>query len=362
LIPLFDLSAQHAEIRPELDAAVAGVFAHGRYLDGPEVPSFEEAYAAYCGSSYCVGVANGTIALSLALRAAGIGPGDEVITTAMTFIATAASIVETGATSVLADPNLDTGVLDVEAVEAAITPRTAAVVPVHLWGQTVDLDAFRALADRHGLFLLEDAAQAHGATWNGRRAGSAGDAATFSFYPGKNLGAAGDAGAITTADESLAQRLRRLRDHGRLDKYRHGELGTNARLDTLQAAVLEVKLRHLDAWNERRREHAAVYDAAFSGVEGVEPIAIAAAAGPIYHQYVVRCSSRDEVVARCEAAGIGTGVHYPLALHQQPALADLALPQPLPTAERLAAEVLSLPISPTLSETERAEVIAAVSG
>jgi len=229
-------------------------------------------------------------------------------------------------------------------------------MPVHLYGQTVDLGAFRALADRRGLFLLEDAAQAHGASWSGSRAGSVGDAATFSFFPGKNLGALGDAGCATTSDEALAARIRKLRDHGRMDKYRHDEVGTNARLDTLQAAVLAAKLPHLEGWNEGRRRHARAYDDAFASVEGVTPIRVAEAAVAVYHQYVVRLADREGAREALAERGISTGVHYPVPLHRQPALEGL-VKGAFPIAEALAAEVLSLPVFPELTVEQRGEVV-----
>jgi dTDP-4-amino-4,6-dideoxygalactose transaminase len=287
-VPLLDLQAQHTALASELQAAIATVLEHGRFIGGPEVAAFEKEFAEYCGAASCIGTSSGTDALTVGLRAAGIGPGDEVVTTSMTFIATVESIVEAGATPVLVDPDPDTALITAEAVEAAITERTAAVVPVHLYGQTVDLDAFTDLCGRHSLLLAEDAAQAHGASWRDARAGSVGDIASFSFFPGKNLGALGDAGALTVRDREIADRARRLRDHGRVDKYRHDMLGVNARLDTLQAAVLSVKLRHLDSWTDARRAQAAAYDEAFADVDGVDPIRVDARATAVYHQYVVR--------------------------------------------------------------------------
>lgn len=358
-LPLLDLHAQHASIRDELDAAIRRVLDHGQFVQGPEVEEFEEAFARFCDVAHCVGAANGTAAIELVLRAGAIGSGDEVITTAFSFIATVEPIVLSGATPVLVDVDPETGLIDIDAVEAAITPRTVAVMPVHLYGQTVDLDAFRALADRHKLFLLEDAAQAHGARWRDRRAGSVGDAATFSFFPGKNLGALGDAGGVTTNDEELARRVRRLRDHGRTDKYRHDELGTNARLDTLQAAVLAAKLPHLESWNDARRAHAAGYDTAFAAVDGVEPILVRPEARAVFHQYVVRLAERDEARRVLIQQGIGAAVHYPIPLHLQPALSETGS-GPFPAAESLAGDVLSLPIFPELTEEQRERVVAAL--
>jgi dTDP-4-amino-4,6-dideoxygalactose transaminase len=360
-IPLLDLGAQHASIRSELDEAIAAVLAEGKFVSGPEVGRFENAFAEYCGSSDAIGVSSGTSALTLGLRAAGVKPGDEVITSAMTFIATAESIVEAGARPVLVDPSLETGLLEADGVVAAITDRTSAIVVVHLWGQPVDLTVFRKLADDRGLILAEDAAQAHGAEWAGSRAGSVGDFGAFSFYPGKNLGCLGDGGAVTTNDSELAARVRSLRDHGRVDKYRHDVLGTNARLDTLQAAVLDVKLRHLEAWNEARRAHATAYDEAFAAIEETDPIEIRAEATPVYHQYVVRVPGRDAAMEALRAEGIGVGAHYPIPLNRQPALESLVKADSFPAADRLGDEVLSLPVFPELTPEQRDTVVSAVS-
>ena len=355
-VPLLDLQAQHAGIRAELDQTIAGVLQRGRYVNGPEVAAFEQAYANYCETDEAVGCSSGTDALTLILRAAGIGPGDEVVTTTMTFIATLESIVEVGATPVVLDCDPETALLDPDSVAAAIGPHTAALVPVHLYGQPVDLDGFRALADRHKLLLVEDAAQAHGARWDERRVGSVGDASAFSFFPGKNLGALGDAGAITTNDTALADRMRRLRDHGRLDKYHHELLGVNARLDSLQAAVLSVKLRHLEAWNDARRAHAAAYDEALRG-SGAEPVRTDGRVTHAYHQYVVRVGDRERAQERLASRGIATGIHYPVAVHRQPAAAGLLDVESCPNADRLAATVLSVPIFPELNPGDRDRVV-----
>jgi dTDP-4-amino-4,6-dideoxygalactose transaminase len=358
-VPLFDLHAQHAAIRESIDEAIRAVLTHGRFVQGPEVAQFEEAFASYCETRHCIGVANGTSAIELVLRAQGIGNGDEVITTAFSFIATVEPILLAGAEPVLVDVEPHSALLRLDAVEAAITPRTAAIIPVHLYGQPVDLTAFRLLADRHDLFLLEDAAQAHGARWRQHRAGSVGDAATFSFFPGKNLGALGDAGAVITNDDELAQRVRKLRDHGRVDKYRHDELGTNARLDTLQAAVLAAKLPHLEHWNALRREHALAYADAFSSVDEIEPIRVHDDAEAVYHQYVVLLPDRDATRAFLAERGIEAAVHYPVPLHRQPALEGLVTGE-YPAAESLAAEVLSLPMFPELTGPQLAEVVDAL--
>jgi dTDP-4-amino-4,6-dideoxygalactose transaminase len=355
-VPLLDLHAQNASIGGAIDEAINGVLAHGSFIGGPEIEQFEEAFARYCGVTSCIGTSSGTSSIELVLRAAGVGPGDEVITTPMTFVATVEPILLVGARPVLADVDPDTALLRTDAVEAAITPRTAAVLPVHLYGQPVDLDAFRALADRHGLFLLEDASQAHGASWRGRRAGSVGDAAVFSFFPGKNLGALGDAGAVTTSDDVLARRIRKLRNHGRTDKYRHDVIGTNARLDTLQAAALGVKLPHLDGWNAARRRHACHYDAALSRSDSVFPLLVRDDALCVYHQYVVRLAERDATRDALAARGVGSGVHYPIPLHRQPALESL-LHAECPVADALAGSVLSLPVFPELTVEQRDRVV-----
>ena len=359
-LPLLDLEAQHAAIRKDLDSAISRVLEHRQFVQGPEVVEFEEAFADYCEVAHCIGVANGTAAIELVLRAAGIGHGDEVITTPFTFIAGVEPIVLAGARPVFVDVNPETALIDAGEVEAAVSRRTAAIMPVHLYGQPVDLDAFRALADRHKLFLIEDAAQAHGARWRSRRAGSVGDAATFSFFPGKNLGALGDAGAVTTNNGELAAKIRKLRDHGRADKYRHDELGTNARLDTLQAALLAVKLPHLDGWNASRRRHAVAYDAAFKSIDGVRSIGVHEAAEAVYHQYVIRIAERDQARASLIEQGIEAAVHYPIPLHLQPALAG-TVSGAFPAAQTLAGEVLSLPVFPELTEEQQDRVVYAVS-
>jgi dTDP-4-amino-4,6-dideoxygalactose transaminase len=360
-IPLLDIHAQHAPIRAELDEAIARVIGHGKFVSGPEVAAFESSFAAYCDAAEAIGVSSGTSALTVGLRAAGVKPGDEVITTPMTFIATVEAIFEAGAIPVLVDPSPETALLEVDAVEAAIGERTAAILVVHLYGQTVDLTAFRELADRRKLVLGEDAAQAHGAKWDGKTAGSVGDFATFSFFPGKNLGCLGDGGAITTQDAEIARRARSLRDHGRAEKYRHDELGTNARLDTLQAAILDVKLPHLDAWTEARRRHAAFYDEAFSTVDGIEPIACRPEATHVHHQYVVRSPERDAALELLRERGVSSAVHYPIPLNRQPALAGHAELDGFPNADLLGTEIFSLPVFPELTDEQRDHVVATVS-
>jgi dTDP-4-amino-4,6-dideoxygalactose transaminase len=346
-VPLVDLQGQYLSIREEIDAAIAGVIARSAFILGPEVAAFEAEFAAFCGAGHCVACANGTDALSLALEGVGVRPGDEVITTAHTFLATAEAISGLGAVPVFADVDPGTLLLDPAAVERAVTPRTRAVVPVHLYGQAVDPEPFLALARRHGLKLVEDAAQAHGARSGGRPAGSWGDAATFSFYPGKNLGAYGDAGAVTTSDPGIAAWLRQARDHGRSSKYEHDFAARSSRMDGIQGAVLRVKLRHLAEWNQTRRELAARYDRLLADLPGVRRVAVAPGGEPVWHLYVVRVSDRerDRVLAGLKARGIQAGVHYPVPLHRQRAYAHLGLGEgSLPATERAAREVLSLPL------------------
>jgi dTDP-4-amino-4,6-dideoxygalactose transaminase len=357
-VPFLDLHAQMATIRPEVNAAVARVLDNCHFILGEEVSAFEEEFAAYCQARECVGLDSGISALELGLRAAGVGPGDEVLTVAHTFIATVSAISFSGATPVLVDVDPDTYLMDPASVEAALTPRTKAIVPVHLYTQTVDMDPLMDIARRHNLFVLEDACQAHGARYKGRRAGSIGHAAAFSFYPGKNLGAAGDGGALTTSDPELASRVRMLRNYGQHVKYHHDMLAFNRRLDSLQAAILRVKLPHLDAWNAARRGVAEQYATRLAGL----PIAlprVAAHNEPIWHLYVVRASERDELAHRLEARGIGTGMHYPVPIHHQkayPALAGLSFP----VSEWVAAQCLSLPLYAEMTAGQIAEVAEAL--
>ena len=365
-VPLVDLKAEYAAIKGEIDAAIQDVIAETAFVRGPFARRFEEEWARYCGASHAVGCANGTVAISLALEALGVGRGDEVITTPSTFIATVEAIVHVGATPVLADVDPETGNLSPQAAAAAITPRTKALVPVALYGQPADMDSFGDLAARKALLLVEDAAQAQGAAWGGRRTGSDGTAvvSTFSFYPGKNLGAYGDAGALTTADSALADRILRLADHGRETKYTHDVIGYNARLDGLQGAVLSAKLRHLEGWNDARRRLAARYDALLGDAERagrLRRVRQAPEARSSYHLYVIRVAERDAVLAALRAAGVEAGVHYPVPLHLQPALVHLGYAAgAFPESERLANEALSLPIFPLLSESQQDRVVEAL--
>jgi dTDP-4-amino-4,6-dideoxygalactose transaminase len=343
-----DLAAQRASLGDELEHACLRALHRGDYVLGADVTLFEQEFARYCEVGHAIGVDSGTSAVELALRAFDIGPGDEVITAANTFVATTFSIAHTGARPVLVDVEPDTYLLDPERVSTAITARTRAIVPVHLYGQCADMDAILSLAEQHGLAVVEDAAQAHGARYRGRVAGSLGHAAAFSFYPAKNLGAAGDGGAVVTNDEAVAERIRLLRNYGQQVKYRSDSLGHNHRLDTLQAAILRVKLPHLDAWNDARRAHASRYQQSLANV-ALAPPSDRVGNEHVWHLYVVRVPDRDGVRARLAEQGIGSGIHYPVPVHLQPAHADLEYrPGDFPITERVAGEILSLPMYPEL--------------
>jgi dTDP-3-amino-3,4,6-trideoxy-alpha-D-glucose transaminase len=350
-VPFVDLRAHHDRLRAELDAAVAEVGRRGDFIQGAAVAAFEREFAAFTGVRHAVGVGSGLAAIELALRAYGIGPGDEVITPANTFIATVLAILAVGATPKLVDADAATYTIDPALVAEAITPRTRAIVPVHLYGQVADMDAIAALASRHNLIVVEDAAQAHGARYKGRRAGTFGHAAAFSFYPSKNLGAWGDAGTIVTDDDAVADKLRLLRNYGQRKKYDHSIAGTNSRLDTIQAAVLGVKLPHLDAWNAERRHHAERYRSRLAGK--VSTPAAAPGCEHIYHLYVVELDRRDQVQERLRAAQIETGIHYPVPVHLQEACEPLGYHAgDFPVTERAARRVLSLPMYPELSDAQ----------
>lgn len=359
-VAFLDLSSAYSELRQEIDEAVLRVLASGHYILGPEVEAFEQEYAAYCGARHCVGVANGLDALHLALRALDVGAGDEVIVPSNTYIATWLAVSQCGATPVPVEPDPATHNLDPARIEATITPRTKVILPVHLYGQPADLDPILAIARKHGLRVLEDAAQAHGARYKGQRIGAHGDAVAWSFYPGKNLGALGDAGAVTTNDEAVADRLRVLRNYGSRVKYVNEVQGWNSRLDPLQAAILRVKLAHLDAWNARRAEIAALYLRELADCGVVLP-QVPDWAQPVWHLFVIRHPQRDALQQRLAQAGIQTLIHYPIPPHRQQAYAALGLGEgALPIAERLANEVLSLPIGPHLPIAQAAQVVAAV--
>lgn len=360
MIPLVDLKKQHASVKGEIDTAVARVLESGWYILGQEVTAFEREFATYCDVAHAVGVGSGTEALHLALAACGAGPGDEVITVAHTAIATVAAIELTGAKPVLVDIDPARYTLDPDRLEAAITPRTRAVVPVHLYGCPADLDPIVEIARRYNLFVVEDCAQAHGARYRGRRAGSLGHVAAFSFYPTKNLGACGDGGMVITNDPELAERARLLRQYGWRKRYISSIKGLNSRLDELQAAVLRVKLRHLESWNGRRRQLAQLYDQWLAGSEVVVPCEPDDAAH-VYHLYVVRHPRRDELQAFLHHRGIGSLIHYPVPVHLQPAYRDLGYGRgDFPAAEAAAREVLSLPLYPELCEEEVVMVAEAV--
>jgi dTDP-4-amino-4,6-dideoxygalactose transaminase len=356
-IPFLDLSRQHAEMRDELRAAFERVTGASAFIGGEEVERFEDEFARYCGVRHCIGTASGTAALTIALMAAGIGRGDEVIVPAHTFIASALAVLHAGATPVLCDVDDGTGLIDVAAADAVTGERTAAVLAVHLYGQLCDMDAVRGLAERHSILVLEDAAQAHGARAGDRHAGGFGAAAAFSFYPSKNLGAIGDAGAITTSDDELAARARRLRNLGRDGRGDYVERGFNERLDGLQAAVLRTKLGRLDEWNEQRRRRAVSYAEALGGSARVLHVEFPSAC--VYHLFPVRVRERDGLRRRLADARIESGVHYSPALHGHPALrGSCVVHGDLATAEAWAAEELSLPVYPNLSAAEIERVAA----
>jgi len=366
-VPFLDLKAQYESIREEIDTAVRRVIERTAFAGGPFVAEFERDFAAAVGAKHAIGVSSGTSALWLALVAAGIGPGDEVITVPNTFIATAEAVSLCGATPVFVDIDESTYTMDPALLERAITPRTKAVIPVHLFGQTADMDPILDVARAHGLMVLEDAAQAHGARYLGRPAGSMGDAAAFSFYPGKNLGAYGEAGAVVTNDALLAERIRMLRDHGQERKYSHRMIGWNARMDGIQGAVLGVKLRHLKEWNDSRRANARLYAEALSGMAGVVTPSEARGRRHVYHVFAVRVPWRDEVMKKLKARDIGCGIHYPVPVHLQEAYSDLGLKEgSFPVAERCAGEFLSLPMFAELTAEQIAfvarEFVRAVGG
>jgi dTDP-4-amino-4,6-dideoxygalactose transaminase len=351
-VPLVDLAAQYRSIQPEIDRAIQRILDRTAFILGEEVRDFETAFAGYVGAGGAVGVSSGTAAIELSLRAIGLMPGDEVITTAHTFIATAEAISNAGGRPVFADVEPDTFNLDPNRVEELVTDRTRAILPVHLYGHPADLTALNEIAERHGLYLIEDAAQAVGAEIDGRRCGSIGHLACFSFYPGKNLGAYGDAGAVTSDHPDLLARIQRMRDHGRTTKYEHVEIGYAERIDALQAAVLAAKLPHLEAWTEARRSHARRYGELLEGGP-VSPPTERGGVRHVYHLYVVRSAQRDALLDHLKANGIAAGIHYPIPLHRQPAYASIGYAQvSLPETERAAAEVLSLPMYPELTEEQ----------
>ena len=360
MIPYADLRTQYRSIKPEIDAAVLRVLDTSQFILGEEVAAFEREFAAYCEAGEAIGVNSGTSALHLALLAAGIGPGDEVITVPFTFVATVAAIVYAGATPVFVDIDPETYNMAPAEIERAITPRTKAIMPVHLYGHPADMDPILDIARRRNVIVIEDAAQAHGSAYKGRRCGSMGTMAAFSFYPGKNLGAYGEGGAVVTSDPDLAKRIRVMRSWGEERRYEHTVKGFNYRMDGIQGAILRVKLRHLEAWTEARRARAADYGRAFAGT-GIPIPVEAPQCRHVYHVYAVRLSHRDATRAALQEAGIQTGVHYPIPVHLQPAHADLGYTRgDFPVSEEVASKVLSLPLFPEMTAEQAQQVAAAV--
>ncbi|MCE5229771.1 DegT/DnrJ/EryC1/StrS family aminotransferase [bacterium] len=362
-IPFLDLKAQHRAIKDEILPLWAAILEQGSFIGGEHVEGLEREFAEACGVRYAVAVGSGTDALRLIFIALGLGPGDEVITVPNTFIATTEAITQAGGRPVFVDVRPDTYNMDPEAIEAAISPRTRGIVPVHLYGQPADMDPILRIAARHGLWVVEDAAQAHLAEYRGRKAGSMGTAAAFSFYPGKNLGACGEAGMITTGDAELAAKTRMLRDHGQARKYYHDLEGYNARCDALQAAALRVKLKYLPAWTEARRNHAQLYRRLLGDAAGVVTPAIGAGTNPVWHLFVVQVDGRDEVMEAMNGAGIHCGLHYPIPLHLQKAYAAMEIGAgAFPVAEELSRRALSLPMFPELTDQAISDVCRGLEG
>ncbi len=360
MIPMIDLKAQYQRIKDEIAPAIAGVLESCQFALGDEVAAFETEFAAYCGAAAGVAVNSGTSALHLALLAAGVGPGDEVITVPFTFVATVAAIVYTGAKPVFVDIDPRSYTMDASQLEGAVTKRTKGVIPVHLYGQAADMDPIMAFARRHGLTVIEDAAQAHGGEYKGRRLGGIGDMGCFSFYPTKNLGAYGEGGMVVTNDRACERTVRMLRDWGQERKYYHVLKGFNYRMEGIQGAVLRVKLRHLEEWNDARRAHAARYDDLLRGCAVSTP-SVMPYARHVYHVYAVRTPARDALQQALQSSGIQTAIHYPIPIHLLPAYADLGLgPGDFPQSEKAAAEVLSLPMYPELSDQQVETVSEAV--
>jgi dTDP-4-amino-4,6-dideoxygalactose transaminase len=352
-IPFVDLKAQYESIGDEVKEAMAAVIANTDFVLGKDVTLFEQEFAAYCETRFAIGLDSGLSALELALRAYDIGEGDEVITVSHTFIATVSAISATGAQPVLIDIDSQTYNIDPARIEQAITPRTRAIIPVHLYGQPADMDPILEIARRHNLLVIEDACQSHGARYNGKRVGGLGDAGCFSFYPGKNLGAYGDAGMLVTNDEAVAERVRMLRNYGQQEKYHHVFKAFNRRLDTLQAAVLRVKLRRLDQWNESRQRAARRYNELLKDVPGVTTPPAMSNVSHVYHLYVIQHSERDDLMSYLKGRGVSPNLHYPLPVHLQPCYEDLGLGQgSLPITEAAAENVLSLPMYPELTDDQ----------
>jgi dTDP-4-amino-4,6-dideoxygalactose transaminase len=359
-VPFVDLKTQYQSIKAEIDAAIARVIQNTSFILGPEVEAFEQSFAEYVGARFCLGLNSGTAALHLALLAGAIGPGDEVIVPANSFFATAEAVSVVGATPVFVDANPVSYTIDASKIDEAITARTRAIIPVHLYGQSADLDPIFEIAKRRNLLVIEDAAQAHGAEYKGRRVGALGEIGCFSFYPGKNLGAYGEGGAVVTNDEQLARRVRLLRDHGSERKYRHEIVGYNFRLEGIQGAVLNVKLRHLDRWNELRRRHAARYTELLKDANLVLPAEMDYARH-VYHVYVIQTETRDDLQRQLSDVGIQTGIHYPIPIHLQPAYESLGHKAgDFPEAERQSARVLSLPMFAEMTDEQIQHVAATV--
>ncbi len=360
-VPFLDLKVQYKEIEQEVKPMVAEAMENGAFIGGPQVTSFEEEFAQFCDSKYCIGVNSGTDALRFALIASGVGAGDEVITVPNTFIATTEAISQAGATPVFVDIDPDTYNIDVSQIEEKITQKTKAILPVHLYGQPADMDPILEIAARHNLVVIEDAAQAHGALYKGRKTGSMGRIGCFSFYPGKNLGAYGEGGAVVTQDEEIGQKIRMIRDHGQAQKYYHDLEGYNGRLDAIQAGVLRIKLRRLENWNASRRNNAATYSELLSNVDGIKVPVEADFSRPVYHLYVMLVDDRDGLQKFLGEKGIGAGLHYPLPLHFQKAYAHLGYKEgDFPVTESAAKRLISLPMFPELSREQIEYVVEAI--
>jgi dTDP-4-amino-4,6-dideoxygalactose transaminase len=360
-VPFVDLAAQYLSIKEEIDDTIGDIVSRTAFIGGPALNEFETALAAYCGVSHAVGVANGTDALTIALKCLDIGPGDEVITAANSFVATAEAISNSGAEVRFCDVVAETAMMDLEQVESLITPKTKAIMPVHLYGRMTDMDTVMTIASKHDLRVIEDAAQAHGAAWNGHRAGSLSDAACYSFYPGKNLGAYGDGGAIVTDDDTLARRMRMYKNHGRISKYDHEFIGINSRLDGIQSAVLSVKLPHLDGWNRARFENAQRYNELLSDIEEITCPPLADASGHSMHLYVIQTGRRDKLKEFLATRSIASGIHYPITLPNLTAYSFMGHgPNDFPVSSTLQNRILSLPMFPELTDKQIRHVAQAI--
>ncbi|CAN5160124.1 DegT/DnrJ/EryC1/StrS family aminotransferase [soil metagenome] len=361
MVPFLDLSLQHDALKDEIDSAIQSVFKDSSFVLGPALQKFETEFAKYCQVDHCIGLNSGTAALHLALLAMGVGPGDQVITAANSFIATAEAISFCGAEPRFVDSLLDTANINCDLLEQAITQKTKVIIPVHLYGQPAQMDKILKIASAYKLMVLEDACQAHGAFFQSKRVGSFGHAAAFSFYPGKNLGAVGDGGAVATNDAQLAEKITLLRNHGSEQKYHHDIIGHNFRLDSVQAAVLSAKLAYLDSWNEKRREIAHFYNKKLDALYGISPVLLIADCEPVYHLYVIRTANRDLVLQQLKEMRISSGIHYPIPIHLQPAYQFLNLSEgSFPVSEELSKSVVSLPIYPDMPKADQERVVAAI--